>query len=217
MALFHLYYHLCSMVHLGIIEDDAEIRNTLVDFFNDQPGFTCVLNAGTVEAFMHTWKNDMHLDIVLSDIGLPGESGIAGISQIKKRSPQCQVVMLTVYDDPDRIFQALCAGATGYLLKQTPLMKIKEGLLSLNEGGAPMSPGIARKVVAYFNPKTPDTLPLKITPREAQVVQAIEEGLTNKEVAIRLGISLETVKSHIKSIYQKLEVNSRHAIIRGKY
>lgn len=205
------------MIHLGIIEDDAVVRKTLTDFFNGQPGFLCLLSCDSVETFLEEWQDDKHPDIVLSDIGLPGKSGIEGIARIKKKAPRCQVVMLTIYDDSERIFQALCAGATGYLLKQTPLLKIREALLSLNEGGAPMSPGIARKVVAYFNPKSPESLHEKITPREAQILQAIEEGCTNKEVAIRLSISLETVKSHIKNIYQKLEVNSRHALIKGKY
>ncbi|NSL86770.1 response regulator transcription factor [Chitinophaga solisilvae] len=205
------------MIHLGIIEDDPLVRSTLTTFFNGQPGFICEIAAGTVAGFMEDWTTDKQIDMVLSDIGLPEQSGIKGITMIKKKSPRCQVVMLTIYDDPEKIFQALCAGANGYLHKQTPLMKIKEGLLSLNEGGAPMSPGIARKVVAYFHPRSADNLQEKITPRESQILQAIEEGLTNKEVAIRLDISLETVKSHIKNIYKKLEVNSRHQLIKGKY
>ncbi len=205
------------MIHLGILEDDAEIRQTLTEYFSRQPGFTCAVSAGDVTSFLDVWDSQTELDMVLSDIGMPGESGIQGIQRIKRRAPRCQVVMLTVYDDPEKIFQALCAGATGYLLKQTPLQKIREGLISLRDGGAPMSPGVARKVVAYFNPKSAGDLQEKLTPREAQTLQAIEEGLTNKEVAIRLDISLETVKTHIKNIYQKLEVNSRHALISGRY
>lgn len=205
------------MIRLGIIEDDEQIRTMLVNFFNDQPGFSCLLAAHSVEAFFEQWKDDIFLDIVLSDIGLPGESGIKGVQRIKKHAPQCQVIMLTVYDDANRVFQALCNGASGYLLKQTPLWKIKEAVTSLYEGGAPMSPGIARMVVEHFNPRNPADIPEKLTPREAQIVAAIEEGLTNKEVAIRLDISVETVKYHIKHIYQKLEVNSRHALISRKY
>lgn len=205
------------MIRLGIIEDDEQIRSMLVKFFNDQTGFSCLLAAHSVEEFFEQWKEDVFLDIVLSDIGLPGESGIQGVQRIKKHAPQCQVIMLTVYDDANRIFQALCNGASGYLLKQTPLHKIKEAVISLREGGAPMSPGIARKVVEYFNPKNPADLYEKLTPREAQVVEAIEEGLTNKEVAIRFDISLETVKYHVKNIYGKLQVNSRHALISRKY
>ncbi|GAA4436144.1 response regulator transcription factor [Ravibacter arvi] len=205
------------MIRLGIIEDDNEIRSMLEQYFSGQPGFSVLLSASSVEAFFTLWGDGIYLDIILSDIGLPGESGIKGISRIKKRAPKCQVIMLTVYDDANRVFQALCSGASGYLLKQTPLAKIREAVLSLHEGGAPMSPGIARMVVEYFNPKSSRELSEKLTPREAQIVSAIEEGLTNKEVAIRLDISLETVKYHIKNIYEKLEVNSRHALISRKY
>ncbi|MGX5816657.1 response regulator [Chitinophaga lutea] len=205
------------MIHLGLIEDDPEIRAALAGFFDAQPGFQCTVVAGSVEEFMEKWPEQSDLELVLSDIGLPGLSGIRGVSLIRRRAPRCQVMMLTVYDDPERIFQALCAGATGYLQKQTPLLKIKEAVVSLLEGGSPMSPGIARKVVAYFNPRSATDGLEKLTPREAQTLQAIEEGLSNKEVAVRLGISLETVKTHIKNIYQKLEVSSRHALISGKY
>lgn len=206
------------MIRLGIIEDDRQVREMLTHFFDDQQGYSCLLSASSVESFFERWTADMYFDVVLSDIGLPGQSGIQGISRIKKKEPKCQVIMLTIYDNVDKVFQALCNGATGYLVKQTPLQKIKEAVRSMyEEGDAPMSPGIARKVVEYFNPKSPEDIPKKLTPREAQVVLAIEEGLTNKEVAIRLDISLETVKSHIKNIYQKLEVNSRHDLIRRNY
>ncbi|MBE8722660.1 response regulator transcription factor [Sphingobacterium pedocola] len=205
------------MIRLGIIEDDEQIRAALLNFFNEQQGFECLVVADSVERFMAQWEDHLFLDVVLSDIGLPGESGIRGISRIKKKSPKCQVIMLTVYDDAKRVFQALCNGASGYLLKQTPLQKIKESVISLYDGGAPMSPGIARLVVEYFNPKNSQDAAENLTPREEQIVAAIEEGLTNKEVAIRLDIALETVKYHIKNIYKKLEVNSRHGLISRKY
>jgi len=205
------------MIRLGIIEDDEEIRTMLDQYFGSQPGFSVLLSASSVEDFFEQWTDSIYFDIILSDIGLPGESGIKGIPRIKRRASRCQVIMLTVYDDADRVFQALCNGASGYLLKQTPLPKIREAVLSLYEGGAPMSPGIARMVVEHFNPKNTRDLAENLTPREAQIVAAIEEGLTNKEVAIRLDISLETVKYHIKNIYEKLQVNSRHALISRKY
>lgn len=205
------------MIRLGIIEDDDQIRDMLDDYFRNQPGISVLLCASSIEAFFEQWHDTLHLDIILSDIGLPGESGIKGISRIKRRAPKCQVIMLTVYDDANRVFQALCNGASGYLLKQTPLPGIKEAVISLHEGGAPMSPGIARMVVEYFNPKRAREFAENLTPRESQIVTAIEEGLTNKEVAIRLDISLETVKYHIKNIYEKLQVNSRHALISRKY
>lgn len=205
------------MIRLGLIEDDTLIRQTLQSFFAVEQGFQLMVTADSVESFFEQWRDDLYFDVVLSDIGLPGESGIQGVSRIKKRMPNCNVMMLTVYNDSNRIFQSLCAGATGYLVKQTPLPKIKEAVRTLYEGGSPMSPGIARRVVEYFNPRTHADSQEKLTPRESQIVQAVEEGLTNKEVALRLGISLETVKSHIKNIYQKLAVNSRHEIIKGSY
>ncbi len=205
------------MVRIGIIEDDDQIREMLANYFSEQTGFNCLLSAHSVASFFEQWKSDIYLDVILSDIGLPGESGIKGLARIKRQAPKCQVIMLTVYDDAQRVFQALCNGASGYLLKQTPLQKLKEAVLSVHEGGAPMSPSIARMVVEYFNPKNATDLEEKLTPREAQIVAAIEAGCTNKEVAIRLDISLETVKYHIKHIYQKLEVNNRHALITRKY
>ena len=205
------------MIRLGLIEDDNEIREMLVHYFSSQSGIAMVLAAASVESFFAQWADGLHLDIVLSDIGLPGESGIRGISRIKKRAPKCAVIMLTVYDDANRIFQALSNGATGYLLKQTPLSQIKEAINSMYEGGAPMSPGVARKVVEYFNPKNTNQLTDNLTPRESQIVSAIQEGLSNKEVAIRLDIALETVKYHVKNIYEKLQVNNRHALISRKY
>src|SRR5690606_695007 len=172
------------MIRLGIIEDDEEVRRMLTEFFNNQQGFGCLLTSHSVETFFERWTEDITLDIILSDIGLPGQSGIKGLPLIKKRAPDCQVIMLTVYDDSDKIFQALCNGASGYLLKQTPLLKIKEAVITLYEGGAPMSPGIARKVVEHFNPKNSENIDSALTPREAQIAQAIQEGLTNKEVAL---------------------------------
>lgn len=205
------------LIRLGIIEDDGQLLRAFTEFFSVQPGISCTSGAGSVAQFMDRWPPNESFDIVLSDIGLPGESGIEGISRIRNRAPGCQVMMVTVYDDSERIFQALCAGATGYLLKQTPLSRMLEAVRSLHEGGAPMSPGIARKVVAHFNPGKVKKETDQLTVREVQIVRAIEEGLTNKEVAVRLDISAETVKSHIKNIYQKLEITSRYAIIRRQY
>lgn len=205
--------YLWGMVTIGIIEDDDNIRDMLARFFSNSQGHQCVLAAASVEQFMERWPATTHIDVVLSDIGLPGLSGIRGVPLIKNRCPSCQVIMLTIYDNAEKIFQALCAGASGYLLKQTPLPEIKQAVQTLLDGGSPMSPAIARKVVAHFHPKNTAQLLQTLTPRESQVVQAIEEGLSNKEVAVRLSVGLETVKTHIKNIYSKLEVNSRHALI----
>jgi len=205
------------MIKLGIIEDDEMIRQSLVDYFTNEAGFDVILNEGSVEHFIGNWDENQYFDIILSDIGLPGISGIEGLRLIKKRAPKCQIMMLSVYNDTQRIFQALCAGASGYVSKQTAFTKIKEALQSIYNGGAFMSPDIARKVTDYFNPVHPSKIQDPLTLREEQVLNAIEEGLTNKVIAERLSISIETVKSHVKKIYQKLEVNNRLDIVRGKY
>jgi len=205
------------MIKLGIIEDDVMIRTSLVDYFKSEAGFEVLLAAGSVEAFMLDWEDQLYFDIILSDIGLPGASGIEGVSLIKKRAPKCQIMMLSVYNDTGRIFQALCAGASGYVSKQTAFVKIKEALNSIYNGGAFMSPDIAKKITDYFNPAYSSKIQDPLTGREQQVLHAIEEGLTNKVIAERLNISLETVKTHVKKIYQKLEVNNRLDIVRGKY
>lgn len=205
------------MIKIGIIEDDEIIRQSLVDYFTREAGFEVNLNAASVESFMSTWGEDQYFDIILSDIGLPGISGIEGVRLIKKRAPKCQIMMLSVYNDTPRIFQALCAGASGYVSKQTEFAKIKEALQSIYNGGAFMSPDIARKVTDYFNPIHGSKLQDPLTAREEQVLNAIEEGLPNKVIAERLSISIETVKSHVKKIYLKLEVNNRLDIVRGKY
>lgn len=202
---------------MGIIEDDAIMRRSLVRIFNGATGFTCLLHAATVEAFFEAWQEDIFLDIVLSDIGLPGISGIEGALMIRKRAPQCQVMMLTVYDDTENIFKALCAGASGYVSKQTSLSVVKEALQTIYDGGAYMSAGVARKITDHFSPIKPQHIQQPLTPREAQVLHAIEQGLSNKEIARRMDITPETVKSHIKKIYLKLEVNNRMDIVRGKY
>jgi DNA-binding NarL/FixJ family response regulator len=205
------------MIKLGIIEDDQMIRKSLVDYFSGEAGFEVLLAAGSVESFMSDWEEELYFDIILSDIGLPGASGIEGVKLIKKRRPKCQVMMLSVYNDTARIFQALCAGAAGYVSKQTAFVKIKEALNSIYNGGAFMSPDIAKKVTDYFNPTASSKMQDPLTQREQQVLHGVEEGLSNKIIAERLNISTETVKTHVKKIYQKLEVNNRLDIVRGKY
>ncbi|HTN36416.1 MAG TPA: response regulator transcription factor [Arachidicoccus sp.] len=205
------------MIRIGIIEDDAFVRDSIVSFFKTEPDFNCLVNAGSVEEFMSLWTEDIYFEMVLSDIGLPGVSGIEGVKMIRNRAPKCQVMMLSVYNDTQRIFQALCAGALGYVSKQTPMLKIKEALKSIYDGGSYMSPDIARKVTDYFNPVHASRLQQPLTPREEQVLHAIEEGLSNQSIAERLGLSMETIKTHVKKIYQKLEVNNRLDIVRGKY
>jgi DNA-binding NarL/FixJ family response regulator len=149
-------------------------------------------------------------DVALVDIGLPGMDGIEGVRQLKERHPGMILLMLTVYEDDDRIFQALCSGASGYLLKKTPPARLLESLREAVQGGSPMSPEIARRVVNLFreiNP--PEHADYKLTPHELRLLKLMVEGHNYKTAADQLGVSNNTICFHIKSIYQKLQVHSK--------
>ena len=197
-----------TAIPLAIIEDDPSIRQSYVTYLCAQPEFECVLVAGSVEEFLAELPHAARPPrLILSDIGLPGMSGIEGVVRIKRVLPKAEVVLITVFADSERLFQALCAGAVGYLLKSTMLRDVKAGLLEVLEGGSPMSPAIARHVVRHFKPVQAEEELL--TARELQLVQAIEEGLSYRLVAERMGITLNTVRTYIRRVYDKLEVNSK--------
>jgi DNA-binding NarL/FixJ family response regulator len=207
------------MIRLAILEDDQLIRETLAAFFSRQPDFTCILAADSVRQFFEQaaaftgtgGDGNAAPDIVLVDIGLPGQSGIEAIPLIKKSFRDASVVIFSVYTDSDRIFKALCAGAVGYLQKDTKLEEVLKAVRLIQEGGSAMSPAIARKVMEYFAPRRVFNDPL--TAKERQVVAAMVDGLSYKMIADRLGIALETVRQHIKNIYRKLQVNSKGEVI----
>jgi len=199
------------MIRIALIEDDKVVRNNLAEFFSRQSELECVIAAASVDDFFEKAENVKVLDIVLSDIGLPGLSGIEAIPLIKKKFPEVSIIILSVYADSDRIFKALCAGAVGYLQKDTPVDEILDCINIISKGGSAMSPTIARKVVDYFAPKRTYNEPL--TAKEQQVVTAMVDGLSYKMIASRLGIALETVRQHIKNIYRKLHVNSKGEVI----
>jgi len=199
------------MVTLALIEDDEVVRTSLAAFFSRQEGVDCSIVAVSVEDFLVRSDNAAKPDIILSDIGLPGLTGIEGIPLIKKKFPEISIIILSVYADSDRVFKALCAGAVGYLQKDTPVEEILECINIISKGGSAMSPAIARKVVEYFAPKRTYNEPL--TAKEQQVIAAMVDGLSYKMIASRLGITLETVRQHIKNIYRKLHVNSKGEVI----
>lgn len=199
------------MIHIAIIEDDALVRSTLAALFAQEDDIHCVMAVNSAEQFLKRVPEIQQLDLVLSDIGLPGIDGIEAIQLIKKHFPETAIIMLSVYTDNDRIFKALCAGAVGYLQKDTPLDEIIDAVKVIHKGGSIMSPAIARKVVEYFAPKRTYNEPL--TAKEQQVISAMVDGLSYKMIASRLGITLETVRQHIKNIYRKLQVNSKSEVI----
>jgi DNA-binding NarL/FixJ family response regulator len=199
------------MINIAIIEDDSLVRHTLTALFEQQDNMLCMLAVQSAELFLKKAPEIPCPDIVLSDIGLPGMDGIEAIPLIKRQFPQAAIIMLSVYTDNDRIFKALCAGAVGYLEKDTPLQDIVDAIQVIHKGGSVMSPAIARKVVEYFAPRRTYKEPL--TAKEQQVIAAMVDGLSYKMIADRLGVTLETVRQHIKNIYRKLQVNSKGEVI----
>jgi DNA-binding NarL/FixJ family response regulator len=147
---------------------------------------------------------------VLLDIGLPGMSGIAGIGKLKEANPNLTVLILTVYDDDNRIFEALCAGACGYLLKKTPPARLLEGIKEVVNGGAPMSPEVARRVVALFREfQPPRESTYRLTPHETRLLKLLVEGHNYKSAAVELNVSVNTIRFHMRSVYDKLQVHSK--------
>jgi len=202
-----------KMIAVAIIEDDQQLRTGLQSYLKNQPEFLCDIAVESVEDFMATDFQEILPDVIVLDIGLPGMSGVSGIPLIREKMPNVDIVMFTVYDDHNQIFQSLCAGATGYLLKATPLERIKEAIQSLHLGGSPMSPEIARKVIDRFIPHAPATRTSPLSEREKEVVIGLVEGLSYKMIADRLEISIDTVRQHIKNIYGKLHVHCKAEVI----
>ena len=203
------------MIQVAIIEDDHIIREGIRDYLNSQPDMICTFDKDSVERFLAILDQDRLPDVILMDIGLPGMTGISGIKILKEKYPDVNIIMLTVYNDSHRIFQSLCAGASGYLLNNTPFSEILEAIKVVFQGGSSMSPQIARKVVEYFQesqhkPRTSSPL----TAKEKEIVLGLVDGLSYKMIADKASISLETVRTHIKNIYKKLHVHCKAEVIR---
>lgn len=193
-----------ELIFVSIVEDDAEIRENLALLINETPGFKCIGDYGDCELALEDIPQNLP-DIVLMDITLPGMTGIEGIKILKKSYPDIDIIVLTMHDNDQYVFDSLCAGASGYLIKDTSPVKVLDAIKEAVDGGAPMSTKIARMVVGSFKTKpSPD-----ITPRESEVLSLLCEGMSYKMIAEDLFISEETVRRHIKSIYKKLEVHSK--------
>jgi len=206
-------YYLGDMVTVGIVEDDATVREAIRDYCNAQHDLSCTLAKESAERFLDELTDESVPDVVLMDIGLPGMSGINAIRLIKDRFPAVSIIMLTVYMDTQKIFDSLCAGATGYLLKTTPFPEIKEAILVAYKGGGPMSPQIARRVIEHFHPGRREEFASVLTSKEKEVVLGLVEGLSYKMIAERMGVGMETIRSHIKNIYAKLHVHGKAEVI----
>ena len=197
-----------AKIRVAIIEDQQRTREGLRALILSSEGFDCVGAWGSMEeALAANWSV---ADVVLLDIGLPGMSGIEGIVELRRRFPAAALVVLTVYEDNDRVFKALCAGATGYLLKNTAPAKLMEGLREANRGGAPMSPEIARLVVEVFRKvHPPEKAQYNLTPQEIRLLKLLVEGHSYKTAAAEMGVSINTIAFHIQNIYGKLQVHSK--------
>jgi DNA-binding NarL/FixJ family response regulator len=198
-----------SPIRVAIIEDEREIRECLTLLVNGTEGYSCTGSYRSMEEALE--KISRHVpDVVLSDIGLPGMSGIEGVRLLKERHPDLLVLMLTVYDDDERIFDAMCAGACGYLLKKTPPARLLDSLREVVAGGAPMSPEVARRVIALFREvRPPERAEYHLTPHETRLLELFVEGHNYKTAAAELHVSVNTVNFHVRSIYDKLQVHSR--------
>jgi DNA-binding NarL/FixJ family response regulator len=198
-----------AVIKVAIIEDQRDIRECLTFLINGTDGYSCTGSFRTMEEALDKIGHQLP-DVVLSDIGLPGMDGIEGIRILKERYPSLLMLMLTVYDDDERIFDAMCAGASGYLLKKTPPARLIDSLREAVQGGAPMSPEVARRVIALFREIRPaERIDYALTPHETRLLKLFVEGHNYKTAAAELGISVNTVNFHVRSIYEKLQVHTR--------
>ena len=196
-------------VLVSIVEDDASIRQILTGWINRTEGFRCHTVHGTAESALAKLREEAP-HIVLVDINLPGQSGIECVRRLKVAMPNTQFVMLTVYEDTAHIFAALKAGASGYLLKRTPCAELIAALKQVHEGGSPMTSYIARKVVQSFYQAPPEGVQAEgLSPREREVLELLARGYYYKEITEVLGLSMSTVNTHVRHIYDKLHVHSR--------
>jgi len=193
-------------INVAIVEDQDTVRQALAYLIDGSDGFHCVGSYTDAETAL-TALEASGTHVVLMDIGLPGMSGIEALPLFLERFPETQVMMLTVYDDDDRIFQSLQAGATGYVLKKTPPARLLDDIKTLYGGGSPMSSQIARRVVETFH--RPSPVEEKLTTREGEILELLVRGYRYREIAEALFVSLDTVRTHIRHIYEKLHVRSR--------
>ncbi len=198
-----------AAIKVAIVEDLREVREGLAMLINGTGGFLCVGSFRSMEEAIAKLSRQKP-DIVLTDIGLPGMDGIEGIKVLREQFPDLPCLALSVYDDDERIFAALCAGAIGYLLKNTQPARLLESLREVQAGGAPMSPEVARRVITLFKNFTPPkNAAYHLTPQEKELLKMLVEGHSYKTAAYQLDISIHTVSFHLRNVYEKLQVHSK--------
>jgi DNA-binding NarL/FixJ family response regulator len=196
-------------IKVALVEDNKELREGLEQLIQATRGFSCVGAFGTGNLLLDNLEG-ISPDVILMDIGLPGISGVDCVKLVKEREPDINILMLTVYDDDQKIFASIFNGASGYLLKKTPPAKILEAIQEIHAGGAPMTGKIARKVLNMFH-HTGSSLSheIELSTREKEILQGLVEGLSYKMISEKYFISIDTVRTHIKHIYDKLHVHSK--------
>lgn len=198
-----------NVMKVLVIEDLREVREGLTAIINGTAGYKCIGSYYSMEIALAR-MGDERPDVILTDIGLPGISGIDGIPMLHQRFPEVPILALTVYDSDRQIFEALCAGATGYLLKTTTPVRLLDSIKEAADGGSPMSPEVARRVVRLFREfRPPESASYHLTPQETELLKLLIEGHYKKTAAREMGISTNTVKFHLKNIYLKLQVHSK--------
>ncbi len=199
-------------IEIWVVEDNDILRHSLVELFDAQPDMRCGLAVGSCEEFFAALDQDQAPDLVLMDVGLPGRSGIDGIVRISSLSPTTRVIVLTIHGEDDTVFEAMCAGASGYLLKPSQPWQLIEAVRQVRQGQAPINPYIARRMLDLFARLAPRRLAeheYGLTQREKSILQQLVDGLTMEQIATALSLSYHTIDNHLRNIYRKLHVRNR--------
>lgn len=196
-------------IRVAVVEDQQPMREGLRLLIDGTPGYRCVGAFGSMEEALRVMDREVP-DVMLLDIGLPGMSGSEGVRLLKERYPTMQILMLTIYDEDDRVFESVCNGACGYLLKKTPPARLLEAIREAHEGGSPMTPEIARKVVTLFQKiGPPEKLDQQLAPQEVRLLKLLAQGHSYQAIADQLHVSINTIREYIRRVYDKLHVHSK--------
>jgi DNA-binding NarL/FixJ family response regulator len=202
-----------QFISIWVVEDDSTFRKSMVNLINQTDGMRCEHNVSSSEELLKLLQREFAPEVVLMDIGLPGMDGIEGIKHVKAISPATDIIMLTVFEDHDKIFRAICSGASGYLLKSSEGDEIIHSIQEVMGGGAPMNAQIARKVLDMFSQLAAPKGEYGLTEREKNILRLITDGLTTKAIANKLFLSYFTIDTHMKNIYTKLQVHTRSGAV----
>lgn len=196
-------------IRVAVVEDQQPMREGLRLLIDGTPGYRCVGAFGSMEEALRVMDREVP-EVMLLDIGLPGMSGSEGVRLLKERYPTMQILMLTIYDEDDRVFESVCNGACGYLLKKTPPARLLEAIREAHEGGSPMTPEIARKVVTLFQKiGPPEKLDQQLAPQEVRLLKLLAQGHSYQAIADQLHVSINTIREYIRRVYDKLHVHSK--------